>query len=320
MKITKLTKSVLIILFLCLTILIIKNQYSPLLLQNSTYGIPPLIKHGSVENLYIGSSMFRQGLDIHTLSRNASDSYILAYNGNQPALEYYQLKYLIDHNVTIKNLYVDMYVYSSWEAPEISDEKIFMEIDLPEKRKLWELINQDSSISVSLETFWRIFVNSNNEILLTFPISFPILNKQFSHGGTLLKTDSASFETLSAYSAPALKPAMNSTQKYYIKELIHLAKENNINVVFLETPKFETIAHADSYLSAMYTYTKLLDSEQTPYILTQTTRQSNSFSPLTKYYNFDTTNHEYFMDAIHLSSYGREKFTELILSFSLQSS
>lgn len=42
--------------------------------------------------------------------------YILACNGNRPALEYYKLKYLLDHNVKIENLYVDMYVYSAWES------------------------------------------------------------------------------------------------------------------------------------------------------------------------------------------------------------
>ena len=130
-----------ITIIICILLLLVKNQYSYLLLTNSTYGMPALIKQGTVENLYLGSSMFRQGLDINILDgKTKTTNYILAYNGNQPALEYYELKYLLEHNVKISNLYIDMYIYSAWEEPEISDEKLFMEVGIEEKYNLWNLI------------------------------------------------------------------------------------------------------------------------------------------------------------------------------------
>lgn len=309
MNIKKTTKTILLTLLVCIIILFIKNEFSWILLKNSTYGIPAVIKQGSVKNLYLGSSMFRQGLDIHILDSNDIDNYILAYNGNQPALEYYQLKYLLEHNVQIDNLFVDMYVYSAWENPEINDEKIFLEVDLSEKWNLWTLISQNGD-HVSFVTFWRIFVNSNNELLLTWPISSPILNSQFYHGGTLSKTDSASYEALSQYAIPDFKPSMNTIQEYYIRELIQLARSNNINIVFLETPKFETISNSESYLSAMETYATLLQSEQTSYILSENTFQKIRTSENVKYYNFNIEDPEYFMDAVHLSSKGRTIFTQ----------
>ena len=67
---------------LCFIIILIKNEYSYKLLENANYGMPALIEKGKVKNLYIGSSMFRQGIDIMTLEENGEDNYVLAYNGN----------------------------------------------------------------------------------------------------------------------------------------------------------------------------------------------------------------------------------------------
>ena len=78
-----------IFLIVIVAIILLKNQYSSLLLQNASYGMPALIKRQNVENLFLGSSMFRQGIDILELNAAFPDkNYILAYNGNQPATEY----------------------------------------------------------------------------------------------------------------------------------------------------------------------------------------------------------------------------------------
>lgn len=56
-----------------------------------------VLRKGETENLFIGSSMFRQGLDIDVLEeRLEGSSYILSYNGNQPALMAMELQYLLE--------------------------------------------------------------------------------------------------------------------------------------------------------------------------------------------------------------------------------
>ena len=177
-------KTIFKVILFCLCIVFIKNQYTPFLLRNATYGMPALIEKGKVDNLYIGSSMFRQGLDIHTLEKMQEDNYVLAYNGNQPVWEYLQLQHLLEEGVEIKNLYIDMYVYSAWNIPKIQDEKMFLEMSLKEKIKVWEII---ASKSGGFGDLWRIFVSSNNELLLTWPISSVIINSQFYKGGTKQK-------------------------------------------------------------------------------------------------------------------------------------
>lgn len=307
----RVSKICIITLIVCIIVIFIKNQYSHILLKDATYGIPALIDKGTVENLYIGSSMFRQGLDIHILNENTeSDNYILAYNGNQPSSEYYQLKYLLEHGVKIQNLYIDMYVYSAWENPEISDEKIFMEIDIAEKWNLWQLIKKYSDSS--LESFWRIFVNSNNELLLTWPIMSPILNSRFKDGGTLQETTPASYGTLKKINVVSLNGQMNMIQQEYLDKIIDAAYENNINLIFIETPKFETVSVDTSYVRGMKEYIKFLEDKEVDYILSSALAEQVEGSPLA-IYEFDTSNAEYYMDTIHLSSYGRKSFSEKLV-------
>lgn len=308
----KIVKPITIAIMLCLVLLLIKNQFFCLFMKNSTYGMPALIEKGEISNLYLGSSMFRQGLDIDALDNaSASDNYILAYNGNQPATEYYELKYLLDHDVHIENMYVDMYVYSAWETPEINDEKLFLETGILEKLNLWKLIKTDS-ITDNLKAFWRMWVSSNNEIILTWPISSAIINSQFRNGGTLANTSSASAETLDASDAPNINSQINVTQEYYIRALINLAKENHINIVFIETPKYSIVSNHESYLNAMKVYAQILDKESVSYVLTENTYKKINTNSIPMVYSFDLTNHEFYMDAFHLSSEGRALFTHKI--------
>ena len=313
----KIIKISIIILISCLILIFIKNQYSFLLLRNSTYGMPHLIKKGEIRNLYIGSSMFRQGIDINVLEQTPDpDNYILAYNGNQPAMEYYELKYLLDNNVRIQNVYVDMYVYTAWNAPELSDERILMEFGIADKKNIWTLINSDT-FKNNPESFWRFWVSSNNELIITWPICSPIINSQFYNGGTLTKTASASSQELIDSAAITISGTMNPIQEHYIKELISLCQNHDINICFVETPKYQTAANDPSYLSAMQQYTQLLIDAQASCILCENTWQFIGEPQQIFHYSFDNSDESYYMDTLHLSSHGRADFTMSLLNQTL---
>ena len=53
-------------LLAALLLVLVKNEYARLL-PVSTYGMQAAIAQGETENLFIGSSMFRQGLSIDVL-------------------------------------------------------------------------------------------------------------------------------------------------------------------------------------------------------------------------------------------------------------
>ena len=110
---------------LILTVTIfLKNEYGSIF-SGDTYGIPAAIEMEEIDHLFIGSSMFRLGLDIHVLEENLDGNvYILSYNGNQPTFVAKELEYLLDHGVKIKNLYVDFYAFSAASVPRIYDKII----------------------------------------------------------------------------------------------------------------------------------------------------------------------------------------------------
>lgn len=276
-------------------LLVIKAEYASLIYRESTYGMPALVAKGSIENLYLGSSMFRQGLDIDAIENHQSDSYILAYNGNQPVSELIELEYLIGNNVKIKNLYVDMYAYSMTAEPDISDDKLLLETDIATKYRLMKSVKDKS-----LQKLWSVCVSANNDMILTAPIVNPILNSQFRSGGALTVTGGLDGDAYGKLVPPVDTDIINEEQKKAVGDIVTLCKENDIEVVFIETPKSQVVMRDLNYRSIMESYRELLDDHGVQYISSED-------------YKFDYDNSYNFIDAIHLSYQGRVNFSENLL-------
>lgn len=287
--------SVFVIILLMVSLLIIKAEYASLIYRDSTYGMPALVAKGSIENLYLGSSMFRQGLDIDAIENHQSDSYILAYNGNQPVSELIELEYLISNNVKIKNLYVDMYAYSMTAEPDISDDKLLLETDIATKYRLMKSVEDKS-----LQKLWSVCVSANNDMILTAPIVNPILNSQFRSGGALTVTGGLDGDAYGKLVPPVDTDIINEEQKKAVGDIVTLCKENDIEVVFIETPKSQVVMRDLNYRSIMESYRELLDDHGVQYISSED-------------YKFDYDNSYNFIDAIHLSYQGRVNFSENLL-------
>ena len=96
-------KTVAVAFIIALILILIKNEYARCL-PASTYGMQAAIRKERVDNLFIGSSMFRQGLDIDVLEVELpGSSYILSYNGNQPALMALELQYMLEQGLPLAN-------------------------------------------------------------------------------------------------------------------------------------------------------------------------------------------------------------------------
>ena len=59
------------------------------LLPHANFGMRAICQLDDISDVYIGSSMFRQGIDARSISNNA---FLLAYNGNKPSHEALQVK------------------------------------------------------------------------------------------------------------------------------------------------------------------------------------------------------------------------------------
>lgn len=297
-------------LFIAFFIICIKNEFGTKLYKNANYGIESLITKGSVENLFIGSSMFRQGIDINEIERRiGEDSFILAYNGNQPVFEYLQLKYLLDNNVKIKKLYLDLYVYSAASIPKVSDERLLIHSDTKFKIEVWNILKKCSKKPVSL--FWELFVTANNPSVFTFPITYKLTNTLYYKGGkkgNATKKEGCTELGINECPNPRCENELNEIQKDYIIKIIELAKKKNIELVFVESPKWHEISADEKYINLMSEYLSILNDMSIQYILSQMTAQylnagDDVIIP------FDSNRPEYFIDKVHLSSKGSIVFS-----------
>ena len=286
-------------------LVILKNEYARLL-PVSTYGMQAAIERRETENLFIGSSMFRQGLSIDVLEEDLpGSSYILSYNGNQPALMAMELAYMLEEGLEVKNLYIDLYPYTAAADPWISDTKILLDTDLDFKIQAWRLMAENSGASFS--DFFEFFVTANNEQLLTYPINNALVSSQFRNGGTLLQQEGSTREELYALGMLGSRNGLHEAQMEGYGKIAALAEEYGLNLYFLETPKYERMYADPDYMEL---YQLCLEEVQR---LKAEWNGSGSFEVLcAEDLDFDSSDAGNFQDLIHLSSAGRTEYTRLL--------
>ena len=292
-------------LLAALLLVLVKNEYARLL-PVSTYGMQAAIAQGDTENLFIGSSMFRQGLSIDVLEEGLpGSSYILSYNGNQPALMAMELEYMLEEGLEVKSLYIDLYPYTAAADPWLSDTKLLLDTDLDFKLRAWELMRRSSGASFS--DFYEFFVTANNEQLLTYPVNNALVSSQFRNGGTLLEQAGKTREELYALGTLGSRDGLNEAQVEGYRRLVALAEEYDLNLYFLETPKYERMYADEDYLEL---YGLCLETVRG---LEKEWNGKGSFRIIcAEDLDFDSSDAGNFQDLIHLSAAGRTEYTRLL--------
>ena len=292
-------------LLAALLLVLVKNEYARLL-PVSTYGMQAAIAQGETENLFIGSSMFRQGLSIDVLEEGLpGSSYILSYNGNQPALMAMELEYMLEEGLEVKSLYIDLYPYTAAADPWLSDTKLLLDTDLDFKLRAWELMRRSSGASFS--DFYEFFVTANNEQLLTYPVNNALVSSQFRNGGTLLEQAGKTREELYALGTLGSRDGLNEAQVEGYRRLAALAEEYDLSLYFLETPKYERMYADEDYLEL---YGLCLETVRG---LEKEWNGKGSFRIIcAEDLDFDSSDAGNFQDLIHLSAAGRTEYTRLL--------
>lgn len=289
-------------LLAALLLIVLKNEYARLL-PVSTYGMQAAIKKERIDHLFIGSSMFRQGLSIDVLEEELTgSSYILSYNGNQPALMAMELEYMLEQGLVIENLYLDLYPYTAAADPWISDTKLLLDTDLDFKIRAWELMAKGGEAGFS--DFYEFFVTANNEQLLTWPVNNRLVSSQFRNGGSLIEQAGKTREELYALGTLGSRDGLNEAQVEGYRKIAELAATHGIRLYFLETPKYERM-YADADYRELYEACLLEVRElQEEY--------ENITLLCAEDLEFDSSDAESFQDLIHLSAKGRETYTRLL--------
>ena len=293
----RLIKHIVMTLMCFILFVLLKNQFG-FATSGNTYGMKLLIQNKKVDNLFLGSSIFRQGLDVNVLQQNLYGStYILTYNGNQPYFMAEELEYLIQQGVEIERLFVDMYVYTTAATPWISDAKLFLDTDLPFKLEIVDKLSQFKDFDIN--DFYEMFITSNIEHMLTFPISSMIVSTQFKDGGNLLITLGKKAEALDMNDF-GTREKLNDYQVDGVHKIMQLCDENNIELFFVELPKYVKMVEdkrEGCYQDLIQLYLEEIDS-------------SNVL--LVDYNNFDNSNADYFQDHFHLSSEGKKVYSQIL--------
>ena len=108
---------------------------------------------------------------------------------------------------------------------------------------------------------------------------------------------------------------LNGVQVEGLAEIIRICRDNNINLIFTETPKYIKVAQNQAYQAIMTQYMTLLAEENVRMIVSTETYVAYlavgnaENSALITAYEFDSTEAAYFQDLIHLSTAGKEAFS-----------
>ncbi len=302
---------------------VVKDEYARFLLSHANYGMQALItgqKEGELDreegvNLFIGSSMFRKGLDIDLLDEGLEgDNYILAYNGTRPFQCCEEIRYAVRKGVKIRHLYVDLYAYALNVEPWVEDSRLFLETDLSFKVELWKEMRAYSENR--LKDFWELFVTANNERLLCWPVDYGLTNSMFRRGGYL--SEDAGLSEEDCTDAESVVPdieevQINEAQVSYLRKLIALCREEGIPITFIETPKYRSVMYDAEYVALMRGYLGILNEEECPYYVVSDTALTCedvlNQELLQGIVAVDTGKTSCYGDTVHLSGEGKREFT-----------
>ncbi len=296
-------------LILTATFISAKTGLTPFLMKNANYGTSRLKTIGAVNTLFIGSSMFRQGIS----TQFYEDSYLLCYNANQPFAINLTIEELIDSGVSINLLVVDMYAFSIAAVPDLSDSRILQDHSPKFNFSMYQIMHNEGD--AGFFDLYEMLVQANNEMFLTWPISFPFINSRYFNGSNTVQKNGATAEKLEQLSTTFDRTALNKTQAEALESLISLCADKNISVVFLETPKYVRLYESDVYCSIMTEYATLLDHWGCKQIMSLKTAQECGLQESTNrvLYSFDIYDPSSFTDLSHMSSDGRARFSEILI-------
>ena len=306
-------KAVAVGLMFALILLFIKNSYSYVLSRQIDAGLARVIEEGGAENLYIGSSMFRQGINIDVLNEKEENAFVLSYNGNQPAGELLQLEYLIDNGCVLEHVYIDMYAYSAVEEPWLDDNRLLFDTDLEFKVNYLNLIMQNER--AGLGTVWELFVTSNNEQFLMWPLHRVLTGERYNNGGSNAWVSGTNEKDMANRKPPYPESIeINAGQKEAIIGIVNLCREHNIQLTFVETPKYQSVHENEKYISIMSEYVSLLEELQVEYVISDDTATAVGVveSEYALPYTFPNENANYYQDTIHLATEGSAVFSAVL--------
>ena len=269
-------------------------------IPNDSMGVGAVVRRGSIDTLFIGASSFRKGVDMHMVEKELDSAFMLTYNGNQPLNMDIELSQIISAGVIPKTLVVEFDPAMISNHADLSDKRLLFDIDMDAKMKLWNYLKERDDADFFM--MYDYFVSSNIDYLVTYPISFPLISRRYYLGGNSGGEYTASKTKEELDALPIKEDAgINELQKASILNIITMCRENNIRLIFAESPNYITMYDDKNYLEKHEILYDLLVKEGVPVYVTEDL-------------NFDNTNPDFYSDLTHMSSVGMEEYTPKLIN------
>lgn len=290
----------------------VKNIYSCEISADIDKGIFRAMKLGNVENLYIGSSMFRKGI---TLYDDKSDSFLIYYNGLDPVNEYIILEYMFSNGLHVKNLFVDLFPNTAAKESWLYDTRMMFDSPLDLKLSVLKQAMKNSQARI-FPTIWELLVHSGNDMFILWPMYSRLVSRVYHRGGysrtTFTKGKTPEAMSLIKPQQPDMT-AINPEQRAAIIRIIETCRENGVNVTFVETPKYSAMFEGCEYRQVMGEYLALLGGYGAGVIISRLAVNGiDTNKPGMIVYDFPHDDASLYEDNIHLSTEGSRKFMSIL--------
>jgi len=283
--------------FIVFAIVMLKNCFS-YMLPNDAMGIRAVVAKGHVNQLFLGASAFRKGIDVKMLEEELSgESFVLTYNGNQPYNMSLELKEILEEGTVIDMVIADFNPSMISEDANLSDKRLLWDTKFSTKWELWNEISKREDATFYM--FYDYFVLSNNEYMVTYPLSYPLISKRYYRGGSL-DDDAGSTEDELLDLEVVEKPGFNNLQEKAITEIISICNQYGVKLIFVESPRYIKMAENINYKEKSKALAQLLKASGTEYYCAADL-------------DFDNKNAAYYTDLVHMSGEGKRLFTSQII-------
>lgn len=286
-----------------------KYRFFDIAMAHANYGMRAICNEKEISSLYIGSSMFRQGINVAEIEPSA---YLLSYNGNQPVAEELCLEYMLQKGANIKRLVVDMYPYSAANTPDLNDSRTFQDGDMGFTYSVYGVMKEYKGFAYLLE----MLLNGNNEVFVTWPLTHGMVDSRYHRGSSTADAEGQTSEALDAIPLEFDgREKLQPLQMDALDRIIKMCRTKGIDIVFVETPKYYRVHANEAYDGMMTDYYDFLKERKVEMILCDKTVEALHLSDgSTCYITYSFENHDAsnFLDLIHLSGKGRGEFSRLV--------
>lgn len=281
-------------------VVLLKYNYAYILRPQES-GLPGFLREKKIDLLFLGSSCTGQAIDIKRIEQAYNiNAYNLSYNSLSPAVAAEILDFIVNHtDIELHTVVVEAYPYKLVVPFLLEDTRIFTDAPAALKNNILKsLVQQEKTLPFS--ALYELIVTAENESLLLFPVNRRIIDSFFYKGAYINKNVPGQKSFRKMENLPHQRPTYYQIQKDAFLRMIDFCAKKKINLIFVEPflPKItrdgKTYQHAQKMVSA------ILIAKNANYF-------ASDKMPL------PSDDPSYFTDNIHLSTKGREIYTDEIM-------